>query len=219
MPGELRGWQPDPYCVHELRYFTANGRPSRLVRDGSGWSNDEPPSGSWTSGSPLSIVLAEHNQSVPAGMAVQSDVIDRGPAAWSNPIDERLALIRERLRSTQGSPLQPTPRPEDHWGTPVAHPEGWYEDPSDPDQHRYWDGDGWTQDTHRLSLSPMPSAAPLYVGSADPGITLTGASAATTEALLPPEEQRGGLTERLRRRVPSHLSSGDGGPGRSQPLS
>jgi uncharacterized protein len=43
MANELTGWQPDPYGVHELRYFAANGLPTRLVRDGAAWSHDEPP--------------------------------------------------------------------------------------------------------------------------------------------------------------------------------
>lgn len=36
------GWYQDPFRLHEARYFTA-GRPTRLVRDGSVESYDEPP--------------------------------------------------------------------------------------------------------------------------------------------------------------------------------
>jgi putative flippase GtrA len=43
MAGILRGWHADPFGVHELRYFTFDGNPTRLVRDGAGWSHDPPP--------------------------------------------------------------------------------------------------------------------------------------------------------------------------------
>ena len=32
---------------------------------------------------------------------------------------------------------------------------GWYQDPRDPSQVRWWDGGGWTQNTQ-----PMPGAVP-----------------------------------------------------------
>jgi hypothetical protein len=41
--GQLQGWFPDPFELHEVRYFSA-GHPTRLVRDGSAESYDEPPS-------------------------------------------------------------------------------------------------------------------------------------------------------------------------------
>jgi hypothetical protein len=40
---ELQGWFADPFRLHEQRYFSA-GRPTKLVRDGSVDSYDEPPS-------------------------------------------------------------------------------------------------------------------------------------------------------------------------------
>jgi hypothetical protein len=39
----LKGWHSDPFGIHELRYFTMDGRPSRLVRDGGVQSSDPPP--------------------------------------------------------------------------------------------------------------------------------------------------------------------------------
>src|SRR5271157_117269 len=38
-----KGWQPDPFVVHELRFFSADGKPTRLVRDNNVESYDEPP--------------------------------------------------------------------------------------------------------------------------------------------------------------------------------
>jgi hypothetical protein len=43
MAALLKGWHPDPYGLHELRYFSMDGRPSRLVRDGDVQSSDPPP--------------------------------------------------------------------------------------------------------------------------------------------------------------------------------
>jgi hypothetical protein len=41
----LQGWQSDPFGVHEARYFSADGQPTKLVRDRGAESYDEPPSG------------------------------------------------------------------------------------------------------------------------------------------------------------------------------
>jgi len=43
MAEQLRGWHPDPFGRHELRYFTFDAKPSRLVRDGRTWSHDALP--------------------------------------------------------------------------------------------------------------------------------------------------------------------------------
>jgi hypothetical protein len=40
----LTGWQPDPFGVHEKRFFTSGGLPTKLVSDGDIRSYDEPPS-------------------------------------------------------------------------------------------------------------------------------------------------------------------------------
>jgi putative flippase GtrA len=50
MADVLRGWHPDPFGVHELRYFTFDGNATRLVRNGDAWAHDVPPS------SPLSVL-------------------------------------------------------------------------------------------------------------------------------------------------------------------
>jgi putative flippase GtrA len=42
MAVELRGWRPDPYRQHELRYFSMDGQPSRLVSSGGKTSLDPP---------------------------------------------------------------------------------------------------------------------------------------------------------------------------------
>lgn len=40
------GWQPDPFGIHEERYLSADGSPTKLVRDGGKESYDPPPEGS-----------------------------------------------------------------------------------------------------------------------------------------------------------------------------
>ena len=37
------GWHPDPYRIHQERYFSGDGVPTKLVRDGGQESYDPPP--------------------------------------------------------------------------------------------------------------------------------------------------------------------------------
>ena len=39
----IRGWQPDPFGLHEYRFFSDDGKPTLLVRDGSVRAYDPPP--------------------------------------------------------------------------------------------------------------------------------------------------------------------------------
>lgn len=48
----MRGWRPDPYGVHEYRFFSADGAPTRLVMDGAQTSHDSPPDDPPPSGPP-----------------------------------------------------------------------------------------------------------------------------------------------------------------------
>jgi hypothetical protein len=43
MADELTGWQPDPFGAHEFRFFSDDGKPTLLVRDGEVRSHDPPP--------------------------------------------------------------------------------------------------------------------------------------------------------------------------------
>jgi hypothetical protein len=43
MTDTRRGWQPDPFGAHELRFFSDDGKPTLLVRDGDTKSYDQPP--------------------------------------------------------------------------------------------------------------------------------------------------------------------------------
>jgi hypothetical protein len=37
------GWRPDPYRIHQERYISGDGIPTKLVRDGTIESYDPPP--------------------------------------------------------------------------------------------------------------------------------------------------------------------------------
>ena len=41
---QTTGWVPDPYGVHEFRFFSGDGKPTLLVMDGGKRSYDSPPS-------------------------------------------------------------------------------------------------------------------------------------------------------------------------------
>ena len=43
MADQITRWQPDPYGAHELRFFSADGKPTLLVMDGGKTSYDRPP--------------------------------------------------------------------------------------------------------------------------------------------------------------------------------
>ena len=50
----------------------------------------------------------------------------------------------------------PTPTPDP---APREIPAGWYPDPEGKPQARYWDGDGWTDQTGPLQPQPAPPPA------------------------------------------------------------
>jgi len=41
--GVVWGWRPDPYRLHQERYISGDGIPTKLVRDGRMESYDPPP--------------------------------------------------------------------------------------------------------------------------------------------------------------------------------
>ncbi|MEL6981152.1 MAG: DUF2510 domain-containing protein, partial [Actinomycetota bacterium] len=46
-------------------------------------------------------------------------------------------------------------------GTP---PAGWYSDPSNPNQQRWWDGVEWSASTRPLTDGPHPTGPPVAAG-------------------------------------------------------
>jgi hypothetical protein len=61
---ETTSWQPDPYGLHELRFFSADGKPTLLVMDGGRTSYDRPPS-SPPSPAPAAPTTSEPQPSAP----------------------------------------------------------------------------------------------------------------------------------------------------------
>jgi hypothetical protein len=47
------GFHPDPYRIHQERYISVDGLPTKLVRDGGIEAYDPPPQGTTTGGSVL----------------------------------------------------------------------------------------------------------------------------------------------------------------------
>jgi hypothetical protein len=153
MPGELRGWQRDPYGVHELRYFTADGKPSRLVRDGDAWSKENPPFDFHFPESPV-VPPLEPSLHYPAGAeaavtAAQSSVVDPASSVWEqSPIEQTSLVI----------------------------PADWHDHLSSPGQLSERDGLVPTQHPHPAALPVSSSARPLAVASAELGMAPTDAS-------------------------------------------
>jgi hypothetical protein len=92
MAEELRGWHPDPYGVHELRYFASGGTPTRLVRDGDRVSNDEPP---------RSLPQLDHRPSAQS----QSEQTSTPATAYPRSTQPTQPSVREQARPA------PTPSP------------------------------------------------------------------------------------------------------------
>jgi hypothetical protein len=77
--GELQGWFADPFRLHDQRYFSA-GQPTKLVRDGSVESYDEPPSETFDPSGALAGSNAYAAGSWQAASGVSDQVAVSGPA-------------------------------------------------------------------------------------------------------------------------------------------
>ena len=63
------GWHPDPFGLHEARYFNADGQPTKLVRDRGRESYDEPPAAAVAMAAPPAAPPA----AAPAPLAPSAD--------------------------------------------------------------------------------------------------------------------------------------------------
>jgi Protein of unknown function (DUF2510) len=162
MAEELRGWHPDPYGVHERRYFSLDGWPTRLVSDGGRTSHDPPPK-------PGGLVPQEPTGSGwdnrggtskdrssttgrPGGTFVASPdpLVHVGQAAAEPP-----GFGQSRPMATRTIPVPPgLPTPREIVPHTAA---GWYPDPSNQSERRYWDGAAWTEHTSS-AIAPSESA-------------------------------------------------------------
>src|SRR5580698_5640814 len=69
-------WKPDPFGVHELRFFSADGKPTLLVMDGGKRSYDKPPT--------------DRTESHPDGAQLESDPMTDG---HPSPVVTQPALL------------------------------------------------------------------------------------------------------------------------------
>jgi Protein of unknown function (DUF2510) len=171
MAVERRGWRPDPYGVHEQRYFSLDGMPTRLVSDGGKTSSDPPPHGG-----PDVPVLPASPHGPPPVRRMDSY---RGTASPVKRIDVRTGLdpLGHSGRTQTGSiglvpvepmairampPLLAQPTREE-----VVHhaAAGWYPDPTTPPDLRYWDGAEWTEHSSPATPTDEPAHSPPVVRS------------------------------------------------------
>jgi hypothetical protein len=81
----VQGWQSDPFGLHEARYISAAGQPTKLVRDRGVESYDEPPSGA------DEMAAAMARLSAPTSAYAPRDADPYGPADERDP--QRLSRI------------------------------------------------------------------------------------------------------------------------------
>src|SRR5215472_5303182 len=83
---ELQGWHPDPFRLHEMRYFSV-GRPTKLVRDGRVEAYDEPPDDWSAAGAQITAIdgqlAAETRTELPATPLVGASMPPTAAGAMS----------------------------------------------------------------------------------------------------------------------------------------
>jgi hypothetical protein len=117
MPDARRGWQPDPYGLHEFRFFSDDGSATLLVRDGGTNSYDKPPADGLLVLTP--IRADETFEQPPAPMEVPAPTRDVPSAA-----PEVLRSLREANPDSHmrgRAPLRP-PDPARHPGPVISKP-------------------------------------------------------------------------------------------------
>jgi hypothetical protein len=137
MVGESTGWQPDPSGLHEERYFSRDGRPTRLVRNGGKTSYAAPPmSGVAIPG------LSGPPAGSPAGGALSE--VEPNTSGRSGPEETGPVAIEQGGPQVADAFTAPfvLPRSEEIVRRP---PAGWYPDPTNHVDRRYWDGFRWTE--------------------------------------------------------------------------
>jgi Protein of unknown function (DUF2510) len=100
MADVLTGWQPDPYGVHEQRFFSDDGKPTRLVSDGGHKSHDLPP----VATTPNTVRL-DAAPPDPAPVEVQAD--PRQPSVAPTLTD----TVPPSVRNVQASGQEPSVKP------------------------------------------------------------------------------------------------------------
>ena len=109
---ELQGWQPDPFGLHEMRYFSV-GQPTKLVRDGRVDTYDEPPGDKSSPGADTSAraVAVAADQATGAGAGVSTAALSAAalPAPAQSSAAQSAAGLPENTISTTAMPRQADP--------------------------------------------------------------------------------------------------------------
>ena len=193
MAVERRGWRPDPYGVHEQRYFSLNGKPTRLVSDGGKTSYDPPPEygaldvpvlpaspqasllgrrmdsygdgRNLTPEEPTSLGAAgggayQGGTSPTARSHVETGLNPLGHSGWAGTEPLGFAPVEPMaIRAMPALLAQPAPEIVQHAAA------GWYPDPTNQSDLRYWDGAGWTEHSSPATPPSEPADSPAVVRS------------------------------------------------------
>jgi hypothetical protein len=124
---ERKGWRPDPFGLHELRYFSMDGRPTRLVRDGDVLSHDPPP-GHALFIDDVGAARVTRRQPAPIPTSEESD-----PAAGSSGPNDT-------SNDTPPIEIVETPHAESVATSDPRSRDGWRPDPFGRHEFRYFRG-------------------------------------------------------------------------------
>jgi hypothetical protein len=110
----LRGWRPDPFGIHELRYFAADGSATKLVRDGDTWTHDPPPqSVAGEVGVQPTTPASQTSQAVDLTTAQETEVVDQEAATTSSSSHEWEPEAFPWHEQSNDTPGEPTERGAD----------------------------------------------------------------------------------------------------------
>jgi hypothetical protein len=118
-----RGWQPDPFEVHELRYIAMNGIPTRLVSDQGIRSFDPPPRSDPLaySAQPSTSTSVWTSPPAPAPPPFASAPAPPRPPAPAQPLPNETAQSQEAMEQPFYSPQWIEP-PSGTWMAESAPP-------------------------------------------------------------------------------------------------
>jgi hypothetical protein len=153
MAVERRGWRPDPYGVHEQRYFSLDGEPTRLVSDGGKTSSDPPP---MDGASDVRVQPHGGGAAATPGSDAKVGPNPVGLSGWASAGSVGFAPVEPVARRTLPTQIvRPTAGEVVHHAAP-----GWYPDPTNHSDLRYWDGAGWTEHTRMATPPDEPTPSP-----------------------------------------------------------
>jgi hypothetical protein len=131
-------WKPDPFGAHELRFFSADGKPTLLVMDGAKRSYDKPPTDQ-AEGPPkadqLESDLTPPTQFIPAQTQPPAPAVPPAPEPTTHPappeasqeqapalVPDPTGVATKHLASVAG-PVQPSDESSRHYADDVRERE------------------------------------------------------------------------------------------------